>query len=512
MPVQIPKLPEFCNPNDTVTSWENQLVVLSVVFAIAGSYLALDFASRMRSAANPANRRKWFLSGAAMMGLAIWSMHFVGMTALKMPISVTYDGRLSGFSMLAAAMGAGLAFSIMNRQTISWFHLSIGGLAMGIAIASMHYIGMASMQMAATIRYEPGLFALSVLIAILASSGALALAYLSNKPNWSLFWMKAGSAIVMGAAISGMHYVGMAAACYFPMGTVIGGALDEPMVGGVNLRDVLVTAGVGFGFALLLLNAYTTVERQRALDSYSRLNEELERKVRERTSQLESSNRELAAFSYTVSHDLRAPLRAIAGFSQILLNRHFDRTDQVGRGYLEQITNSTTRMGQLIDGLLNLSRVTQKPLVPQTLNLSELAHSIVAELRASEPERRVEVTITPALTARADPQLIGSVLQNLLGNAWKFSTRQSRANIEFGSISKEERTVFFVRDDGVGFDMSYAGKLFGVFERLHHVADFPGTGIGLATVKRILDRHGGTIWAEAAVGKGATIYFTLPSS
>jgi NO-binding membrane sensor protein with MHYT domain len=511
MPIRSFSLREMCGASSTISTWDLRLVLLSIVFAVAGSYLALDFAGRMRSSTSRRDRGQWFISGAAMMGLAIWSMHFVGMIALKLPIPVTYDWRLSLFSMLAAAAGAGLAFDIMNRRAIGRFHLFIGSLAMGIAIAGMHYIGMASMEMAATIHYQLTLFILSVLIAILASAGALALAYFFNKPNWSLLWFKAGSAVIMGGAISGMHYVGMAAACYLPTGGLTAGLLDEPTVGAFNLRDILVSAGVVFGLALLLLNAYTAVERQRALDSYARLNEELERKVQERTAQLQASNRELATFSYTVSHDLRAPLRAIAGFSQILLDRYFAQIDQTGHNYLERIRNSTSRMGQLIDGLLNLSRVTQTPLEPQTIDLSALAESIVAELRVTNPERQVVVIIPPGLTARADPSLLGSVLQNLLGNAWKFTARQERAEIEFASLIQDKQTVFFVRDNGVGFDMSYANKLFGVFERLHHVGDFQGTGIGLATVKRILERHGGTIWADAQVGRGATMYFTLPS-
>ncbi len=503
---------DLCGPGELSTTWDNRLVVLSIVFAIAGSYLAMDFGGRMKSTANRQRRRQWFLSGAAMMGLAIWSMHFVGMLALKMPTRVTYDGSFSAMSILAAAIGAGLAFGIMNRQTVGWFHLTVGSTAMGIAIASMHYIGMASMQMPAQIRYEPGLFIASVVVAIIASAGALALAYILKTPKGALFWPKAGSAVIMGLAIAGMHYIGMAAACYLPTAAAGDAQPGEPTVGGLSLRDILIGAGALFGFALLVLNSYTALERQRALDSYTQLNEELERKVRERTAQLEASNRELSAFSYTVSHDLRAPLRAMAGFSQLLLEGQGSRLDQTARDHLERIRNGTTRLGQLIDGLLALSRVTQSALSQQMVDVSALAAQTCTELRAAEPNRDVTATIQLGLKAYVDPRLITSVLQNLLGNAWKFTARQKNPHVEFGGQEKNGFTCFFVRDNGVGFDMAYAHKLFGVFERLHHASDFPGTGIGLATVKRIVERHGGKIWAEAGIGRGATIYFTLPSS
>ena len=243
----------------------------------------------------------------------------------------------------------------------------------------------------------------------------------------------------------------------------------------------------------------------------SRLNAELERRVRERTAQLEATNQELEAFVYSVSHDLRAPLRGIRGFSEVLLERYADQLGAEGQDYLRRACESSNRMNRLIDDLLKLSRVGRSELRWQPVNLTALAEAAVAELRKAEPERAVEVMIAPNLRAEGDEHLLGLVLDNLLGNAWKFTTRRTDARIEFG-FTAEPEPAFFVRDNGVGFDMRHAGKLFGVFQRLHSADEFPGTGIGLVTVQRILKRHRGRAWASGVVNGGATFYFTVPDT
>ncbi|MGH9727871.1 MAG: ATP-binding protein [Candidatus Acidiferrales bacterium] len=236
---------------------------------------------------------------------------------------------------------------------------------------------------------------------------------------------------------------------------------------------------------------------------------ELERRVEERTAQLTTANMELESFSYSVSHDLRAPLRSIDGFSQALLEDCEGRLDDPGKEHLHRIRAATQRMGVLIDDLLDLSRVTRAEIHKENVDTSALALTITTELQRSESHRRVEVSIEEGLKTWADPGLLRIALENLLGNAWKFTSKRDIACIEFGGKRNNGAFAYFVRDNGAGFDPLYADRLFGAFQRLHAMTDFPGTGVGLATVQRIINRHGGTVWAESAVDQGATFYFTL---
>jgi PAS domain S-box-containing protein len=225
--------------------------------------------------------------------------------------------------------------------------------------------------------------------------------------------------------------------------------------------------------------------------------------------QAESSNRELEAFSYSVSHDLRAPLRTIDGFSQALMEDCADELSERGRQHLERVRSATQRMGQLIDDLLSLSHIARVEMRRTAFNLSDLARRVADELQKGQPERRVEVAIAEGVVADGDGRLLKVALENLLRNAWKFTSKRPVAHIEFGATQGNGGRSFFARDDGAGFDMEYAGKLFGAFQRLHSAKDFEGTGIGLATVARIVQRHGGRVWAEGAVDQGATFHFTL---
>lgn len=246
-------------------------------------------------------------------------------------------------------------------------------------------------------------------------------------------------------------------------------------------------------------------QRKRMEEDVQKLNEDL----KQRAAQLEAANKELEAFSYSVSHDLRAPLRSIDGFSHALLEDYSEQLPDEGRSYLERVRAAAQRMAVLIDDLLNLSRITRTQLQPKFINLSKLVEDIAQSLRESQPGRQVTLAVTPDLMAEGDPHLMRIVLENLLNNAWKFTSRQEQPMIEFGQKTHVKERTFYVRDNGVGFDMAYADKLFGVFQRLHSISEFPGTGVGLATVQRIIAIHGGRIWAESAEGKGATFYFTL---
>jgi len=268
------------------------------------------------------------------------------------------------------------------------------------------------------------------------------------------------------------------------------------------------------GRTVKIVGAFRDItEKRKAQDQIQELAASLEQRVRDRTAQLEATIKELEAFSYSVSHDLRGPLRGLDGFSHALMEDYPDRLDATGRHYLTRIRAGVRHMGQLIDDLLKLSRINRMDLELSEVDQSSLWETVLAGLAEASPERRVEVIIQPEMRVRADPRLLMMALANLLGNAWKFTARRADPRIEVGERNiGEAGRVFFIRDNGAGFDMTYAGKLFNAFQRLHAGEDFEGTGIGLAIVQRIIHRHGGRIWVEAGVGSGATFFFTLPES
>ena len=270
--------------------------------------------------------------------------------------------------------------------------------------------------------------------------------------------------------------------------------------------------------------AAEVAERKRTQDEVVRLNTELEDRVRERTVQLQTANGELEAFCYSVSHDLRAPLRGIDGFATMLREDFGEQLPDEARRYMDVIQSSTLRMGQLIEDLLALSQVSRSTLQPGPVDVSEIARQVVKALRERDPERRVEVSIWDELRAQGDARLLKAALENLIGNAWKFTSKADHPRIEVGALVGQrgqervqaqvgdrsgEAVTYFVRDNGAGFDMAFAEKLFRPFQRLHGEEEFPGTGIGLATVQRIVAKHGGRIWADSKVGRGTVFYFTL---
>lgn len=275
------------------------------------------------------------------------------------------------------------------------------------------------------------------------------------------------------------------------------------LIGGFFAVGFLVLYG---GPGYIVWGGWKTIKIQK--NQLETFNHSLAQQVEDRTAELE-------AFSYSVSHDLRAPLRSINGFGQVLYEDYADKIDDQGRDYLERILSSTRNMETLIDGLLELARLSRSTMEASEIDISELANSIAADLRESQPKRDVSFSIQDHLVATGDPRLLRVALENLLGNAWKYTAKHSQALIEFGANGHDGNTGskdYFVRDDGAGFDMAYADKLFGAFQRLHPVSEFEGTGIGLATVRRIVQRHGGRVWAEGEVDRGATFYFTLGSN
>ena len=251
------------------------------------------------------------------------------------------------------------------------------------------------------------------------------------------------------------------------------------------------------------------VQLRQAEETIRRMNANLERCVQERTRELIEANRELEAFSHSVSHDLRAPLRALDGFTTILADQYSDRLDERGRGYVQRVVDAVERMRNLIEDLLRLSHVTGTELNRRELDFSQLVRNILDDLRAQEPERQVAVTIAEGVRCHADHRLLRIALENILGNAWKFTRNTAQASIEFGVEHQKDGTTYLIRDNGAGFNPDYGDRLFVPFRRLHSAAEFPGTGIGLSIVQRIIRRHGGRISARGAVGQGASFHFTL---
>jgi signal transduction histidine kinase len=277
-----------------------------------------------------------------------------------------------------------------------------------------------------------------------------------------------------------------------------------------QLRRLLIAYALLLLLSVLMVYlAYRTVVQSSQAQEDGLIKSELERRVAERTAQLEAANKELASFSYSVSHDLRGPLRSMDGFSQVLLEDYGGKLDEEGKDALGRIRAASQRMGALIDDLLRLSQVTRADLNLTQVDLSAIAREIADGLDREQSGRSVEWAIEPGLSIPADRALIRIAMQNLLQNAWKFTGRTARPVIRVGALQRDARTVYFVADNGVGFDMTHADKLFGAFQRLHHAGDFPGTGIGLAIVQRIIRRHGGKIRAEAKEGEGATFFFSV---
>jgi light-regulated signal transduction histidine kinase (bacteriophytochrome) len=276
-------------------------------------------------------------------------------------------------------------------------------------------------------------------------------------------------------------------------------------------KEVSLLEDLATDLAFGIHTARVRKERKQAEEEIRRLNQDLERRVRERTAELEATNSELEAFTYSVSHDLRAPLRHIDGFSRLLQEEYSSKLDDTAQHYLERIRTGTLNMGRLVDDLLSLSRIGRRELTCELTGLGSLLREVVHECEAETLGRRMEWKVGELPFVECDPALMKLVFQNLLSNACKFTRPREVATIEVGQTVVDGQPAVFVRDNGVGFSMRHVDKLFGVFQRLHRQADFEGTGVGLATVQRIIHKHGGRIWAEGEVNKGATFFFTLPA-
>lgn len=351
-----------------------------------------------------------------------------------------------------------------------------------------------------------GRYGLSLgIFAILLGISAL-LSYLDAKFSLTIL-------ILAGLVITGW-YAGLGPGILMAVLIVTTTLLTQPRPADASLAKVLFGA---FSNLLLIVFIIWLIHSRKVAEikltdkglQLQRLNETLEGRVIERTNELEAANRDLESFSYSVSHDLRAPLRAIDGFSAALREDYGHTLDDEGKFYLDNVRESASRMNLLIDDMMELSRLTRAELKRSDVNLSEIARQILSELQRKNPDRKVECEVQDDLIAFADKRLVHIALQNLLENAWKFTSKCAAAKIEFGMVASLDRPEYFVRDNGAGFDMRYADKLFAAFERLHSANEFDGTGIGLATVQRVMQKHGGSVRGESEVGKGSQFYFTL---
>ena len=520
-------------------SYNFALVLTSIMVAVLASYTALHLVARISVARARAASMAWLGGGALSMGAGIWSMHFVGMLGSSIDIPMVYGPWWTLLSLVIAVTVSGFALFLVSREILSRLGLVIGGTVMGCGIVSMHYAGMMAMQISPAIRFEPTLVAASVLIAVVASIIALALfsALRSSAITHPLI-KRGASALVMGIAILGMHYTGMAAAqfaldsiCTVPVGDVSNAWLAGTIA--VFTLLILAIALITSVYDAHLMSRaslhnerlvqvneklrHESLQLERANQQIHQqskhlevLNSQLESRVFKRTEQLQESVRELEAFSHAVAHDLRGPLSTIRGFSGLLGKPTAGSLNDKGLHYVERIKSSSKHMAELLEALLSLSHLSRIGLRHEPVDLSRLAQDVFDECRTREPTRTVHSTVQTGMQCMGDARLLRLVMENLISNAWKFSARQANAVIEVGvKPEPHAQAVFFVRDNGAGFDMAYADKLFGTFQRLHSPSEFKGTGIGLATVRRIILRHEGRIWAESAQEEGASFFFTI---
>jgi len=476
-------------------TWDESLVVLSFITAIGGSFAGLECADRMRAAPSPVSRRRYFFAGATLIGVSIWTMHFVGMLAHQLGIPVRYDPVLSALSMVAAAFGAGLAFLIMNRPVVTRTHVILGGIAMGLAIATMHYVGMASMQMPARIRYVPVLFAASVVLAIVASTGALFLAQRPLGPSATGYWVKASAAAALGLAIAGMHYTGMAAACYIPVREF---APQEAAVGFWSLKDLLIGSGVVIAGAVLALTAKNSAERQAALDS-----------LEEKSTELVAASRAKDLFLASLSHELRTPLNPVLLLAtDSAANRDYPTE---ARKAFADIAQGIALESRLIDDLLDLTRISRgilkmEPVVADVHRIIEEAIEVVKPAMDGKRIRLERKLDASAHHAFADPARLKQVFWNLLQNAVKFS--EPGGAITVTTRDAGEATEARVTDGGMGMNPEELARCFDSFAQGNHQRG--GLGMGLAISRSIVGLLDGSLTATSSGrGQGSSFVVSL---
>lgn len=489
-----------CGAEVTLTGvWDTGLIALSCLAAVGGSFAALECANRMRAAPEARSRRRYFIAGASLMGVAIWTMHFVGMLAHNPGVPVSYDPVLSAVSMLAAASGAGIAFLLVSRATVTPVQMALGGGVMGVAIATMHYLGMASMRLPATVHYIPELFIASVALAVAASTTALVLTRRPLAAGARGYWIKASSALVLGGAIAGMHYTGMAAACYIPAGPA-GGEL-EASVGVVRLKELLIGAGAVITSALLVLMAKNSADRQLALES-----------LEEQRHQAVEALRAKETFLAALSHELRTPLNpALIVASDGAANPEFSAE---ARRAFATIAQQISYEARLIDDLLDITRSSRGVLRidrrPADLHLvlRRACATVQSDLAHKGLDLRTDLAATRHW-AEADESRLLQVFCNLLQNSAKFTP--AGGFVAVGTRDLGERIEITVSDNGRGMTPPELACCFTRFAQGDH--RLGGLGLGLAIAQAIVELHGGTITASSpGRDQGATLRLELPGA
>jgi signal transduction histidine kinase len=485
------------------------LLLLSLLITAIASYTGFSLAKRMSEARGPV-RLLWLLTAAVIIGIGIWTMHFIGMLAFRQAFPLAHDVPLMGVSMLVAISGSLLALLCAVPPRLGLPRLFLAANLLAMAMIGTHHTGVASLRPPEQLRYDPWLLALSLIVAVGGSLVTLML-FVSERPY--LFGRHSlvgfSSAASMATVVTGFHYSAIAAARFVPARGDVN--LDQGVLATRGLGALVVTGTlVILGFALLTIAVdQSRAAAERRARRHKEAERRLELRVSERTGELLAANRELEVFTYSTSHDLRTPLRGISGYSAILQEEYGENLDDRAKGYLQRIQSATELMGELIDNLVYLTKLSRTELESRQVDLSKLARSAVAELRQGEPGRLVTLEVENDIEVWGDERLLRIALENLLQNAWKFTSDCPEARIEIGTTQTPFGRAIYVRDNGAGFDMRYADKLFLPFQRLHSPSEFEGSGVGLAVVQRVVARHEGRVWAESEPGKGSVFYLSL---
>jgi NO-binding membrane sensor protein with MHYT domain/nitrogen-specific signal transduction histidine kinase len=484
------------------------LVALSVAVAILASYTTLDVALRVRESSGR-SLRYWLIGGSLALGLGIWSMHFIGMLAHTLPVPIGYDLSLTLLSILPAVAATGLALELIRRGINTRLTVLMGGAIIGAGIIAMHYAGMAALRMSPPIHYAPSLYTLSWLIAIAAAIIALAVGLRLQAHDRWLLSKKLIAAAVLGLAIAGMHYAGMAAAQFAP------GSISLAIESGLKEETLAVFVGLG-SFMVLTIALLITTFDARLASEHAAARVRLEAEVKARTAELEQrseelrrSNADLEQFAYIASHDLKEPLRTITSFAQLIERGAGAALDEQHRKYLGRITDSTQHMRRLIDELLTFSRLGATQVPAEPVDLEVLLARVSSQLTGVIEESGAQITHDPLPTISGWPGLLEHLFLNLLSNAVKFRAPQRQPQIHISARASAKEWEFKLSDNGIGIEAHHLERIFTMFQRLHGQGQYSGTGVGLAVCRKVVQYHGGHIFAESTPGTGTTFCFTL---